>query len=400
MRIKSCNSEMRSGHAQRKKLWEIPFNLHCSICGTCMSVEEQRKILKKLNVYEKGYRDYELHSLFVNSLNHLNRLSRMVNEFLDHKYRREIANYGHLQEQELAAIWWQKAAEGDVCGLYWVAVSKADLSEEILNLIIGEVHMMSHLNGDICRRERMKLKQLEEEKLKLKRRVHHYKGTEKEWKSELEAAKVCIGKIEKQLQELQSKNITCIESNSYQEAIDSLKTENEDLRLKLKENIARVQDYKKQYKQVDRERAQLEREVLQQKDTIMQLCREIKVMAGCQVCCRAGTVADEEIQSIKGRLLLVGGNCGLNKHYRNIIENMGWEFRYHDGCLSGGRQSLIERLKWSDLILCSLDVNSHGAVNTVKEYAGKLQKEYRLLDNSSLSGVARALTEHTEVWPA
>ncbi len=393
MEINHCKSKrgQNIGPLKRKKIWELPSNLHCSICGTCMTIKEQIDILKKLKINKNGYKDYEIHSIFANNLNQHNKLSQMVNDYLDKKYSDDIAQYGKMQECDILKVWEEKAREGDVCGFFWVAVSKADLSQGALNHIVGEVHMMSHLNGGMCRHERTQLKRLEEEKIKLRRRLHQDKDHEKRLKADLEAAQGCIGRLEKQIKELQLKSTNQSEYNIQKQSLDRLKEDNCELQYKLQEIDAERQDYRQQYRENEKEKIRLEREVSRQRETIMQLCQEIKVLTGGQACCADGALTDEG--SNKGRLLMVGGSCSLNSYYREIIENMGWEFRYHDGCLNGGRQTLIERLKWSDLILCSLDVNSHGAVNCVKEYADKLKKEYRLLHNSSLSGIARVLTE-------
>ncbi len=391
MEINCCSRVQYIGPVKRKKIWEIPSNLHCSICGTCMTIKEQRDILKKLKINKNAYKDYEIHSIFANNLNHHNKLSQMVNDYLDKKYSDDIAQYGNMQERDILKVWKEKAREGDVCGFFWVAVSKADLSQETLNHIVGEVHMMSHLNGGMCRYERMKLKHMKEAKVKLQRRLHQDKDQEQLLKAELEKAQGCIGRLEKQLQDIQSKGNNQSEYNLQQQILDRLKNENRELQKAIQEKDAQRQDYKQQYRQVYKDKMRLEKEVSRQKETIMQLCQEIKALLKSQACCADGVKEEQELN--KGRLLMVGGNCNLNPYYREIIENLGWEFRYHDGCLSGGRQTLIERLKWSDLILCSLDVNSHGAVNCVKEYAGKLQKEYRLLPNSSLNGIAKALTK-------
>ena len=294
----------------------------------------------------------------------------MVNYYLDKKYSYEIAAYGELSEQDLGLVWQEKVKEGNIYGLYWVLLTKSDLSEETLNLVAGEVHMMSHLNGGICRNERMKIKKLEEEKLKLKGRLHQNKTKEKNLKSELEAAKICIDKLEKQLQELQLKTTDQVNPNPYQQMLDGLKAENDKLQSQLIEGHNKLEDYKKQYRETDKEKARLARQVLQQKETIIQLCQEIKGMDRCQICCPAGVLAGEELECNKRRLLLVGGNCGLNPYYRDIIENMGWEFRQHDGCLNGGRQ-VNRKIEMSDLVNCVPGYNSHGAVNCVKEYAGK-----------------------------
>jgi hypothetical protein len=354
-------------------------------------MKEQRDMLKKLKVHKNDYRDYEIHSIFCNSLSKRNKLSEMVNEYLDRKYRWDIDQYGNMSDREILTAWEGKSKEGDVCGFFWVAVGKADLSQRVLNHIVGEVHMMSHLNGGTCRCERVKIKNMQEEKNKLSRRLRENKEQEKQWKADLEAAQVCIERLEKQVELLQLSNTNKSEPDADRQILDRLKEENHKLQNKIQEMEAEGVDYRRQYRQGEKEKVRLAREVFQQKETIMQLCQEIKALAGFQACCVNRAL--REAKSNKGRLLMVGGNHSLNPYYREIVESMGWQYRYHDGCLQGGQQSLIERLKWSDLILCSLDVNSHGAVKCVKEYAGKLQKDYRLLPNSSLSGIARMLTE-------
>ncbi|MGS0765499.1 DUF2325 domain-containing protein [Syntrophomonas curvata] len=389
-----CKAETKSLLERRKSVWELGLNVHCSVCGTCLSVAEQRNMLKKLNLREKEYRDYEIHALFVNSLHMKNRLSLMVNAHLEKKYRLDINQYACLPEEELMSVWRKKMAEGNVCGLYWVMLTNPNLSDESINLVVGEVHMLSHLNGGICRHERMKLKRMTEEKQGLKLRLHQSKAREREWAGELEAARMCIGKLEKQIRELQAEAVTGEEAKAYRNIIDSLKKENDELHSKLAETGSKCHDYKKESRRLVKDNAALERQVLEQKETIVELCREIKKLARCN----AGAVSSAEAEggeSKKGKLLMVGGNCRLNPFYRDLAEHMGWEFRHHDGCLGGGRQSLMEMLKWSDLILCSLDINSHGAVHCVKDLAGKYDKEYRLLGSISLSRMARALAEES-----
>jgi hypothetical protein len=397
----SCCAEKKCTFQARKKIWELNNNLHCSICGTCLTIDEQRNLLKKLYMDEKKFLDYEIHALFANNMYTENKLSGMVNSYLDKKYRAEIARYACLSEQELFPVWQEKLIAGDIYGLYWVLLTHRNLSEETFNLVVGEVHMMSHLNGGICRHERMRLQQLAEDKKKLKLRLRQSKVREKEWVAELKAARICIGKLEKQVQELQAQDITAKESKDYQTMLASLKADNEKLNIKLEETIGKCRDYKEQARELGHDNAELQRQVLQQQEMIVQLCREIKMLTGCR-CYDANLPSDSGVEEDpkKGRLLMVGGNYGLNPLYRDLAENMGWEYRHHNGNLSSGRKNLMEMLKWSDFILCSLDINSHGAVHCVKDVAGKLNKEYRLLGNSSLSGVAQALADQSSMWTA
>lgn len=396
--VNSCSDGLSM--PRRKKIWELRPNLHCSICGTCLSIEEQRQILKKMKLPEKDYRDYEIHAMVANNLFRENMVSCMTNAYLDKKYRVEIARFGFLEEAKLMMIWRDKMTEGDICGLYWAVLTNPALPEESINRVVGEVHMLLHLNGGLCRQERMKLKQLAEEKQRYVARLQQSRTREKEVSAELDAARICIAKLERQVQEQKVRNRSSEEGRDYRQMLDSLKSENDELRLKLEELNRKCQDYREESRHFLRDNDELEKQVRQQKETIIQLCRETKLMARCQAIDSTVSAGGEAGEIKKKRLLLVGGNSGLNNHYRDLINGMGWEFRHHDGCLNGGRQSLTEMLKWSDLILCSLDANSHGAVHCVKELAPKLHKEYRLLGNSSLSGISRALAEQSDTCTA
>lgn len=379
----------------RRTIWELASNLHCSICGTCMSINEQRKMLKRLRIDDQNYRDYEIHAIFSNNLHRENKLSRMVNSYLNKKYRWEIERYATMEESQLMSIWQEKIKEGDICGLFWVMVTNRSISQEAANIVIGEVHMLSHLNGGICRHERMKLNQLSEERKKLKYRLHRSKIEAGKWAEELEAARVCINKLEMQVRQLQADAVSDAQSREYEKILDTLKTDNDVLRKRLNETDGRCRDYQGESRKFKKENEQLQSEVLLQKQTIVDLCREIKKLSVFKGRDDAGHERPAE-QTRRGNLLLVGGNCGSNSHYRDLAQNLGWEYRHHSGCLGGGRQTLMDMLKWSDLILCSTDINSHGAVHCVKELAPKLNKEYCLLGNTSLSGIARVLAERSD----
>jgi len=121
------NNGLKQRLSTRKQLWEIDSQLLCSVCGTCLSMEEQRRLLRKLNIEEAGCLDYEIHSLVVQNGAFYNKISYQFNKLLNQKYRYEIAQYGKLNEKEFSVIWQEHYSKGDVCGLYWVGVTTGAL---------------------------------------------------------------------------------------------------------------------------------------------------------------------------------------------------------------------------------------------------------------------------------
>jgi hypothetical protein len=94
------------------------------------------------------------------------------------------------------------------------------------------------------------------------------------------------------------------------------------------------------------------------------------------------------------RILLVGGITRLRAMYQVLIEEMGGEFKHHDGRSQGGSRLLEGMIGWADIVLCPVDVNSHSACLGVKKVCKRMNKPYHMLPGSGVSGVARALTEY------
>lgn len=96
------------------------------------------------------------------------------------------------------------------------------------------------------------------------------------------------------------------------------------------------------------------------------------------------------------RVLLVGGITKLCAFYRDMVEEMGGEFGYHDGRSSGGERALENLIGWADVVLCPVDVNSHRACLSVKKICKKWDKPYYMLTSSSVSSISRALVDVAE----
>ncbi len=383
-----------------KRVWELPTHLHCSVCGTCLTMAEHRDMLSKLKLDYRELADYQIHNLFVNALSSENKLSRMADRYLNRKYRFEIRKYADLNDQEFLTAWKEKKEEGNIAGLYWAAVTSVVLDEKTLEVIIGEAHMFSHLQGMACCQANREAKTLAEENQKLKTRLRVKKEEIKKMTSELESSRLCIGRLENRLGSLAAENGAPGKNQEYLQLISDLRSENQQLELKLDDIKEKSAYYREEARKLNVQKDELENELLQQRETITQLCQEIHSLSDSQAICSQSIMMVSPENPKRGRVLMVGGNSRLNPFYRQVAEDLGWDFEYHDGCLSAGRDRLEDMVKRSDLVLCSLDINSHGACHCVKQLSCKLKKECCLLTNTSLSSMARALSQREPTFPA
>lgn len=125
------------------------------------------------------------------------------------------------------------------------------------------------------------------------------------------------------------------------------------------------------------------------------LCPQKKEGNVCclQACCPTSTEICSRIGCCPCCILLVGGLDRLVCKYRQVIESSGSAFEHHTGSLAGGTQQLERSLQRSDVILCALNINSHGACTFVKQCAKKYGKKLYMLPSGSISSLKKVLEQ-------
>jgi hypothetical protein len=93
----------------------------------------------------------------------------------------------------------------------------------------------------------------------------------------------------------------------------------------------------------------------------------------------------------KKRILLVGGVTRIKTLYRQLVEDGGGVFEYHDGYMTKGAKDLERRLKQADVVLCPVTCNSHGACTMVKKLGKKYNKPVHMLASSGLTAFSQVL---------
>lgn len=119
----------------RKNIWEIHDYFACPVIGTCLSLEDQRRILKKAKTSSKQLGIHEIHRLMVAEAQKETSLSRRINNCLNQKYRVEISAFNDYHEQDFLKEWKQRIKTGDIYGLFWVGMTRLDSSTKFLETL-------------------------------------------------------------------------------------------------------------------------------------------------------------------------------------------------------------------------------------------------------------------------
>jgi hypothetical protein len=88
---------------------------------------------------------------------------------------------------------------------------------------------------------------------------------------------------------------------------------------------------------------------------------------------------------------MIGGITKMKSYYRDIVEQAGGRFDYHDGYLKNANANLAARVKRCDVVVCPVSCNSHNACLRVKKLCRRYNKELKILNSPSLSAVSQAL---------
>ena len=137
------------------RFWEIDHFFKCPVVGMCLTLSEQKQLLKKTGFSVKNKSPFELHEILVASSESESRLSRKVDNLLNRKFGKEAASLLELGHEAFRIHFKTAFEAGDCIGVSWAAAINPNLPIELKREIFGDIHMAMHWSGE----QSIKLKQ-------------------------------------------------------------------------------------------------------------------------------------------------------------------------------------------------------------------------------------------------
>ena len=360
---------------RRKKLWELKSSQHCPIIGTCLTLDELRKLARTARlVNHDAMTDYALHHAAVSEAEHRNPLSERVQKLLEKKYEGVIKRFGKAKtDAEILTLWRAALSQGEAAGGLWAALSHAHISERIAQRIYEELHMLAHQAGAATRGDQHMLAQLLDELPKL--RVRLQRNSER-FARELATKDDTLRFLQQRLSEALVKEKALEPARAR---IAELESGSE--RQILLTRIATL------------ERHIAAHETRAARSTgwapLLQRAASVPVEnvlpAACNSCDEKQTGRCGGSDLAGRTVLCVGGRAALYPEYRRTVEDAGGQFLIHDGGLEDNLTRLPALLARADVVVCPADCLSHNAYYAVKRYCKRFGKPCALLDRSGLS---------------
>jgi hypothetical protein len=373
----------------RLRIWEIEELFKCPVIGWCFDIAEQKEVLRKEGISIKEKTNFQIHEIVVRSLEEENRLSRKIDFWLNQKYKKEIKELSSLEQEEFIKHWKASLKKGEVEGILWVAVTKADLSNEAKRSIFGDVHMENHVRAKQIGNERQRLYQERKKNEILTGSVGEVSRINKILKKENEGLRNELAiacrlsdTLERQNQELE-KELSKVNENGF---IASLQKENTELRAGSDGILKQISDCQRELRKLQNQNNKLLLKLKKQRQTRIHRTNESESPINQNVV--SGLHDPVSSLDLSQRcILVVGGLPKMESLYRRLIEGNKGMFEYHDGRMNAGAKELVRQVLRADLVLCCIDYNSHTAALVVKKLCKKYKKPFQMLLNSSLNNI-------------
>lgn len=398
-------ANFRQASSLRLSLWGLEERFHCSVIGTCLSLKELLKMGTKFKLRKEILESsFDLHGAFVTISAKCSPESRAINKYLNKKYLRMINKFSRASSAaDLHVLWHEALDNGDITGAYWALLTHPKASTKLLYAVLGKVHMLSHLSGEMLAVDRLKLAGLQRKVASLQQKT---KQQEQRCKKSIEKKDALIEKLnqqlighkktENQLQESQQRLLQAEQHGASQRlssSNDQLVKQLQNYQLKVGQAEREASEWKKLAETFSEHKQDLE-------ERMGKLVTEQKTVEGMLQSfispCQVGE--KQELDLCNRCILLVGGRTRQSAHFRALVEKLNGRFLHHDGGLEESSQRLSALVSQSDAVLCPLDCISHDAMHRVKRDCKHQGKPLEFLRQSGLAtfsqGLERLISEH------
>ena len=392
-----------SKQKRRDRLWELPKAVYCSVIGTCVTLEELRKISKKDKSHNyESLCDYELHKTFVSAAtNKRNFLARELQRLLEKKFQIIIRRFRDYSAQMLDDAWEEAVVAGDISGTYWTLITHPMTPNDLLDRIFGDIHMLSHISGASLRtdvrqvgRLTSRVRRLEDEIKKVRSVSSNYTAKLMNEVNESGRKLKSSQDINRSLNEKLNRFEKRINSGKYvQKEVDRLTRDLAVTRLQKDRLSEKLRITSEQKKALELKKGDLEKELIGSRNEIESLESLLEQIMGKHTRGDIGASGSGELDLEQRCVLYVGGLSGQKSHYQAIVEQFNGSFLYHDGGLENGQKSLSSALARADVVLCPWDCVSHNATQKIKIQCTRDATPILFLRRASTSAFLKGLEE-------
>lgn len=372
---------------QRKRLWELSGNLHCSIIGTCFSTAELRQLLVKLDLPGAAKAtDHELHGQAVGLAGNRTGGAKHLQKALDRRHKTIVHQFDRVQtEDDVRKLWEAALSRGDIPGAYWATLTHPKSGHALTRHVFAEVHMLSHLVGAANRADIRRLAQLEAEKTELEEKVARQQARLRDSLTERDET---IRKLNQALAERLSDQA---EQNASVEPCTL-----ESVIIDLKGQLKRETDRRLRAE----EREKTHRLELAQSETIQKVTQQtadklrIEIVAAESVIAQLSTPDAGDTLSVDlagSCILYVGGKNSLVAPMKSIAAQCGADLLHHDGGIENSMALLPSLISRADRVIFPVDCVSHEATTIIKRLCRQTEKRYVPLRSAGLTSFVAAL---------
>lgn len=380
------NTESPAPGSRRSRLWEVPAHYHCAIIGTCVPVNELRRIARRSG-FERAdtASDYELHHAAVHSVCERNAFSVLVHKALETRYAAVVRRFAkHRTPGEIGAQWRQTLEEGEAAGALWAVMSHAAATMDVMDAVSQDMHMLSHQAGASSRADLKRLRDLEGEAAELRVLVERQRVG---FEARLKERDLAIGALERRTAETAGRLRAAearVEEAQRESASPAAASADVD---RARRAVELAAERARELAEARARCTQLQRELEQTRRARDAALRALAAPddAACAAPC-------EHPCDLAGRrVLCVGGRTGCVEQYRALVERSRGGFVHHDGGLEHNAKRLQTLLGAADAVICTAGQVSHGAYYVVKRYCKQYGKPCVLLKNASVASFATGL---------
>jgi hypothetical protein len=352
----------------RRRLWQLPLFMHCSVLGTCISTAELRKVAARYTDIERERAgDLEVHNTAVTLAKEAGPAAKAIHKALDHRHELAIRKFSKAHDPKaLRELWDEARRTGEIPGAYWALLTHPDLTDELRNAAFGDVHMLSHLVGAANRADIRRLMALEAENAELRERLERQQDRVQELVEERDRA----------VQHAQQALALAAREQCAGRAADGTANDLADLRAALEAETRQVALQTARREKAEQQASEAEVEVRRLQGITQELRDENdaqrRELAAAEAQLEHGcATGDEHAAQLEAKLrgqrvLYVGGRPGSIPSIRKLVALHGGELLHHDGGLEDRKGLLASAIQGARLAVFPVDCIDHDSAGKLK----------------------------------